>query len=93
MSNTKKAKIIDCHEAPQTFVDELALIHELGAVTHLKFATTIVESYDNSIERRIVAHLIIPNDARLKMAKALLGQGDLRADATDFDRDEELTLH
>jgi hypothetical protein len=91
MSNTKKGRLADFNDTNPTYVDELSLIHEMGAVTHLKFTTTLVETYEGGIERRVMTHLIIPNEARLKIAKALLRQGDLQADAVN--RDEEVRLH
>jgi hypothetical protein len=93
MSNTKKAPISDYNDANPIYVDDLTLINETGAVTHLKFTTTMVETYESRTERRVTAHLIIPNEARIKIAKALLRQGDLRVDATDHERDGELSLH
>jgi len=67
----------------------LALIHELGPVTHLKFATVIV-GFEGKAERRVVAHLIIPREARRKIAQALLREGN-RRDVTEAE--EGISLH
>jgi hypothetical protein len=90
MKIKKKPPVVDFADTAPAYVEDLALIHELGPVTHLKFATASV-GYEGKVERRIAAHLIIPRESRLKIAQALLREGELRADATE--EDEGISLH
>jgi hypothetical protein len=86
----RKPPVIDYGTADLVYVDELAMINELGPVIHLRFVTPLALT-DGSVERKITAHLIIPQESRLKIARALLRPGELRADVTE--EEEGISLH
>jgi hypothetical protein len=90
MKIKRKPPIVDFNDTAPVYAEDLALIHELGPVTHLKFATVVV-GYEGKAERRVVAHLMIPRESRLKIAQALLREGGLQADVTE--EEEGISLH
>jgi hypothetical protein len=89
MSIKRKPPVVDYQDTSPVYVEDLAVIQDFGPVTHLKFTTTTM-GYEN-VERRIFVHLIIPRESRLKIAQALLRQGELKADATEAE--EGVSLH
>ena len=56
-----------------SFVDALSGIHTLGPVTHLVFTARQISTFDgSSVERLVLARLIVPTDLLTTIGRSLL---------------------
>jgi len=71
--NPKAFRVADYGDCTAVFTDDLAVIQELGPVTHLVFAAVIKPASGEDItERRVVARLIIPTEILQQIGQQLI---------------------
>jgi hypothetical protein len=75
-----------------TFVDGLAVIETIGAVTHLSFTMKQRDPCNNKMERAIQARLIVPTD-QLAVIGRLLLDGRIPPIAGMDDAGEPVGIH